>query len=89
MNKLFIGFAAGFLAGVLFAPAKGSKTRKRIARRSRELKDKFNDMVDSVSDKFESLADEADGFAEKAKQKARSYSVEAGNSAWVGEIASK
>jgi gas vesicle protein len=89
MNKLFIGFVAGLLAGVLFAPGKGSKTRKRIARRGRELKDKFNDMVDSVSDKFESLEEEADEFAEKAKQKARSYSGEAGNTAWVGEITSK
>ena len=71
MSKLFIGFAAGLLVGVLFAPDKGTETRERIARRGRELKDKFDDLVDSLSDKFESAKDEADEFAEKAKQKAR------------------
>ena len=85
MSKLFIGFAAGLLVGVLFAPDKGSETRERVARRGRELKDKFNDLVDSLSDKFESAAEEADEFAEKAKQKARSYSNQTGNSSWVGE----
>lgn len=83
MSKLFIGFAAGLLVGVLFAPDKGSETRDRIARRGRELKDKFNDMVDSLSSKFDSVKEEADEFAEKAKQKARSYSSEAGSS-WAG-----
>ena len=87
MSKLFIGFAAGLLAGVLFAPDKGSETRDRLARRGRELKDKFNDLVDSLSDKFDSVKDEADEFAERAKQKARTYSNPTGNSSWVGETA--
>lgn len=89
MNKLLIGFAAGLLAGVLLAPAKGSKTRKRIARSGRKLKDKFNEMVDSVSNKFESFEEEVDEFAEKAKQKARSFSGEAENSSWTGQPAIK
>ncbi len=87
MSKLFIGLAAGLLAGVLFAPSKGSDTRDRLARRGRELKDKFNDLIDSLSDKFDSVKDEADEFADRAKQKARSYSNQAGNSSWVGETA--
>ncbi len=87
MSKLFIGFAAGLLVGVLFAPDKGSETRERIARRGRDLKDKFNDLIDSLADRFESAKEEADNFAEKAKQKARSYSNQAGNSSWVGETA--
>jgi gas vesicle protein len=87
MSKLFVGFAAGLLVGVLFAPSKGSETRDRIARRGRELKDKFDDLIDSLSDKFESVKDEADVFAERAKEKARSYSNQPGNSSWVGETA--
>jgi gas vesicle protein len=85
MSKLFVGFAAGLLVGVLFAPSKGTDTRERIARRGRELKDKFDDLVDSLSDRFESAKDEADEFAEKAKQKARMYSDQTANSSWVGE----
>jgi gas vesicle protein len=84
MSKLFIGFAAGLLVGILFAPDKGSETRERVARRGKELKDKFNDLVDSLSDKFESMKDDADEFAEKAKEKARSYSGEPGSASWTG-----
>jgi len=84
MSKLFIGFAAGLLVGILFAPDKGSETRERVARRGKELKDKFNDLVDSLSDRFESMKDEADEFAEKAKEKARSYSGEPGGASWTG-----
>ena len=59
-------------------------TRERLARRGRELKDKFDDLVDSLSERFENVKDEVDDFAEKAKQKARSYSRQEGNT-WVGE----
>jgi gas vesicle protein len=83
MSKLFIGFAAGLLVGVLFAPDKGTETRERIARRGRELKEKFNDIVDSLSDKFDSMQGEANDFAEKAKERARSYTNESGAS-WTG-----
>jgi gas vesicle protein len=83
MNKVLIGFAAGLLVGVLFAPDHGSATRGRIARRGRELKDKFDDLVDSLSSKFDDLKEEGDAFAEKAKEKARSYSTESG-ATWAG-----
>lgn len=51
------GMAAGAVVGILFAPDKGSDTRKKIAKKGEELKDsakeKFTDLVDMVSDKFE------------------------------------
>jgi gas vesicle protein len=85
MSKLLVGFAAGLLVGVLFAPDKGTETRDRLARRGKELKDKFNDLVDSVSSKFDSVKDEADQFAERAKERARTYSNETtGNASWAG-----
>lgn len=83
MSKLFIGLAAGLVLGVLFAPDKGSETRQRIARRGRDLKDKFDDFIDSIADKFESVKEDASDFADKAKEKARAYSGQ-GNS-WAGE----
>lgn len=84
MSKLFIGFAAGLLVGVLFAPDKGSETRDRLARRGRDLKDKFNDMIDSLSDKFDSLKGEANEYTQRARQKAESYTGQQ-SSAWSGE----
>jgi gas vesicle protein len=45
------GIAAGAALGVLFAPGKGSNTRKNISR-------KTEDLVDAVSDKLEEKFDE-------------------------------
>lgn len=57
------GLAAGALMGILFAPEKGSKTRKQIMRKgddyADELKEKFDDIIDSVSEKYESLIQES------------------------------
>ncbi len=78
MTKLFVGFAAGLLAGVLFAPDKGTITRDRISRRGRELKEKFNDMIDSLSSKADDLAEEAGEYMERGRQKARSYAADGG-----------
>jgi gas vesicle protein len=88
MSKLFIGFAAGLLVGVLFAPERGTLTRDRIARRGRELKEKFNDMVDSLHSKADDLADEAHDVVERGKQKARSFAADSGvagtGNTWAG-----
>lgn len=53
------GVAAGALMGVLFAPEKGSKTRKRIMNKANDgvdvLKDKFDSLLDSMNDKYENI----------------------------------
>lgn len=83
MSKLLIGFTLGLAAGLLLAPEKGSDARRKIARAGRDLKKKFNDFVDGLQNDFENMKDEAEDFASEAKQTARSYSSEAGNS-WGG-----
>jgi gas vesicle protein len=76
MNKLLIGFSAGLLLGILFAPAKGSETRESISSRGRDLKNKFNDLVDSITDKFDSMKEEAEDLAEPGRQTVRSFKNE-------------
>ena len=82
-SKLLAGFALGVLAGVLLAPDKGSETRRKIAEKGNDLKDRFNDFVDSIQEKLHSAKGEAEEFAEEATQKARAYSSDAGTS-WAG-----
>ena len=73
MNKLLVGFTAGLIVGLLFAPAKGSETRESISNRGRDLKNKFNDLVDSITDKFDSLNDETEHLREQSRPTARSF----------------
>lgn len=76
MNKLLVGFSAGLLVGILFAPAKGSETRETIARRGNDLKNKFNDLVDAITDKFESLETEVEDAMDKGMRQAKAYQNE-------------
>ena len=71
MNKILIGFTAGLLVGLLFAPAKGSETRETISTAGRDLKNKFNDLVDSITDKFDSLTGDVEDLAGFARQKGK------------------
>lgn len=52
---IVIGAAAGALAGVLFAPDKGTETRRKLLERgdnyTRNLKDRFNNFKSSLVNK--------------------------------------
>jgi gas vesicle protein len=76
-GKLFLGVlagaAAGALLGILMAPEKGSRTRRRIIDKGEEyaddLKTKFEDFYNFVTGKLESTKENAEQLAEKGKAK--------------------
>lgn len=66
------GVAVGALLGVLFAPDKGSKTRKKIKRKTIEAKEnakqEFDNMLNTVSKKFSSAQETGEKLAQEGKQ---------------------
>ncbi|GAB4384646.1 MAG: hypothetical protein Kow0075_16620 [Salibacteraceae bacterium] len=51
-----VGAAAGAVAGVLFAPAEGKKTRKKIARSIEDLKEEVEELATKSKEAMQDLA---------------------------------
>lgn len=66
MGALLIGATVGSVLGLLFAPNKGSKTRKNIVHST-------DDLAASIKQKFDNLFDEAKANYESQKEKAADY----------------
>jgi gas vesicle protein len=74
MAKVVTGFLAGValgaVAGLLMAPDKGSKTRKKIMQKADDMtcsiKDKFSSLFDDLKSRYSDLKGDAETFGNKA-----------------------
>lgn len=71
-GKILLGFlsgaAVGIAVGILFAPHKGSVTRRKISKTAQDVKQ-------NVTDKFKDLAEKAEDFIEDLKDVADEISL--------------
>jgi len=70
---LLAGVAAGAVLGILFAPDKGSTTRRKILHKggdyADEVKEKFNDLLSSITEQYETVKREAEELVTKGRAK--------------------
>lgn len=50
-----VGAAAGAVTGVLFAPDKGKKTRKKLSKNIRNIQDEVKDFVEDTKENISNL----------------------------------
>ncbi len=71
-GKLFTAVAAGVVAGavlgILFAPDKGSETRKKISKKGKDVADDLKDKFEKVKEKFNEIKEDMQQCEKKAPQ---------------------
>lgn len=65
---LLAGVAAGALAGILFAPEKGSKLRGKIVKKgenyTEKMKEKLNHLFETANQRFEKVKEDVTDYTE-------------------------
>ena len=78
IGALLLGGAVGAALGILFAPDKGSETRRKISAKGEDLtdamKDQFNDLLEEIKVEMESVKEKANEFMENTLTKAEKSS---------------
>lgn len=71
VSALLLGAAVGSLIGILFAPDKGSETRKKISSKGNELTDAVKEKFDAIVEKFkkevEDVKEQGKDFADNGR----------------------
>jgi len=73
--SVLAGAAAGAVLGILFAPDKGTETRRKIAEKGSDfagsVKDTYNDISDTVSEKYDTAKQKLSGLVSEGKNVGR------------------
>lgn len=65
LDKMIIGFTSGLIIGILYAPAKGSKTREKLTEFGGDLKDGWDSLTDTVAAGIDSIKERTYSYTER------------------------
>ena len=74
---LLLGAAAGAVLGILYAPDKGSETRRKIKSKYRDFADDIHDTLEDIRDEYDNIVgntpdDSSSRASEKTSRRGRS-----------------
>lgn len=73
IKGILIGAVAGAVIGILYAPRKGSKTRKKLRRKGADMKaalrNEFNNIEKKVNSQYESIKEDTAELLEQGKDR--------------------
>ena len=71
LASVLAGAAAGAILGILFAPDKGTETRRKIAEKgaglAESVKGKVSEYTDAISEKYDSVKEKLTGLASEGR----------------------
>lgn len=71
LASVLAGAAAGAILGILFAPDRGTETRRKIAERGGELADsvkgKVSEYSDAITEKYDTVREKLTGLASEGR----------------------
>jgi gas vesicle protein len=71
LGALLLGAAAGATIGVLFAPDKGSNTRKKLKSKTDEIIDQLSQKIDEAKETMSDLREKAMSTADNVRSKVK------------------
>jgi len=80
LTCMITGFAAGAVVGILFAPDKGTETRRKISQKTTNFSDAIvnglNSFTEAISNKYESIKEDTAELMDKGKDKLQNLKEE-------------